>query len=136
MGVIEVDVVEVEVDVSLVGASVETLRIVCEGDGGEDEKRLVIHEWLLRESQREETYLLVFENMLVCVVAGTGFDGAIGFGLAACVVGLEALAEVIVFFIAPIAAAPAEEALTFMVEAVILGKSFCGTGLDWVAAAE
>ena len=80
----------------------------------------------------EETYLLDFENMFVCVVGG--FDGATGF--AVCGVGLEVLAEVIVFLIAPKAAAPAAGALAFMFEVVMLGKSFCATGLDWVATAE
>jgi len=77
--------------------------------------------------------LLDCENRFVWVVAGTGFGGATG--SAACVVGLEVLAEVIVFLIAPIAAAPAADALTCTFEAVIFGKSFCGTGLDWVTTA-
>jgi hypothetical protein len=125
-----VGVVEVE---ALVGASVVALEVVCRGDVDEDEKRLVLHERLLRKKQRKDTNLLVFENMFVCVVFGTGFGGGAAF--AACVAGLEVLAEVIAFLIAPIADVPAAEALAFTFEADVLGKGFGAAGLDWDAAA-
>lgn len=100
---------------------------------GEDEKRLVIHERLLIKNRRKETYLLDFENMFVCVVAG-------GASFVVCVAGeaagLGVLVEDIVFFIAPIAAEPAAEALAFTFETVALGKSFCAAGLDCGMARE
>lgn len=72
--------------------------------------------------------------MFVCVVADTGFGSATGF--VACVTGLGVLTEAFVFLTALIATAPAAETLTLMFVALMLGKSFDVTGLDWVAAVE